>query len=207
MYRVLRNLLDDKKEKNRTFARYGGITFLFAIVTQFINMAKLFFHYTTDAETHQEIVLLTYMTVLVTASIAMAGLLLLAYGYHFIYLKAAPFIGAAILCLIVGYVLGGFWGKFHTTVCYQCILIAGIHILLFLLGGFHLLRKFPVALVGCISLVSTSAWVFYLYLLGGSRQIGLESTNLLHVVTMMLFAVFLIAEGIALVVYAVKQKK
>ena len=101
MFRGLHNLIDDKKEKNCIFARYGGIVLIFAIVVQFINMAKLFLHHTVGETINSNTLLLTYMTVLVTASIALAGLLLLAYGYHFIYLKAAPFIGAALLLSLI----------------------------------------------------------------------------------------------------------
>ncbi|WP_069988578.1 hypothetical protein [Massilioclostridium coli] len=208
MFRGLHNLIDDKKEKNCIFARYGGIVFIFAIVVQLINMAKLFLHHTVGETINSNTLLLTYMTVLVTASIALAGLLLLAYGYHFIYLKAAPFIGAAFLCFLSGYIVSGFWGKFHTMVCYQCIVIVGIHILFFLLGGFHLLRKLPVALIGCIALVATSGWIFFLYLFGEGRQLDVEpSVALLHIVTMLLFALFLIAEGAAILTYAIQQKK
>ena len=56
--------------------------------------------------------------------------------------------------------------------------------------------------------VATSGWIFFLYLFGEGRQLDVEpSVALLHIVTMLLFAIFLIAEGAAILTYAIQQKK
>ena len=48
----------------------------------------------------------------------------------------------------------------------------------------------------------------FLYLFGEGRQLDVEpSVALLHIVTMLLFALFLIAEGAAILTYAIQQKK
>ena len=105
------------------------------------------------------------MTVLVTASIALAGLLLLAYGYHFIYLKAAPFIGAAPLLPIRVYskrVLGKI--PYHGLLPMYCDCWNPYSF--FSVGWVPFVAETSGCPHWCIALVATSGWIFSFTYLG-----------------------------------------
>ena len=200
-----------RKQQDRTLITCGITVILYSILVQLLNMGRLLFTYWEDGQSLDETYsYLNLFLCFVLISILIGGILLLIRGKRLEFTKPGLLAGAALVfCLGAASIL--LWSESQTEPWnyFQYTAVIFLQGVIYLLGAIHLLKKLVVAAPVCVLLLAMSGWVIYSYTvaLPTGNQLDHIFPSVFQMMSMWGIAIFLIGEGFAILVYAIKERK
>lgn len=201
-----------RKQQDRTLITCGITVILYSILVQLINMGRLLFTYWEEGQSMDETYsYLNLFLCFVLISIFIGGILLLIRGKRLEFTRSGLLAGAALVfCLGIASILvwSGHDSQTQSWNYFQYTAVIFLQGVIYLLGAIHLLKKLVVAVPVCVLLVAMGFWVIYSYTIAlpTGNQVDHIFPTVFQMLSMWGIAIFLIGEGIAILIYAIKER-